>query len=113
MNFLTEIPDFHSGIFDSISIPAEFEASQERKNILSYRVTPPYPWEELPQDFYFVCDPNDPIGANSFSINQSFVLLVSSDMFKESTPLTDFEDSILDFTYRRLVKTVPTLPGRN
>lgn len=110
MIFVNDIPQHDLNIFDCISIPKEIFLPTKEAEIIDYMVTV-YPRNENRNDFPFVYGLFESKDV-AFAKNQDVILNIANTMFAESVPLNEFEQKILNNTFKRTVKSKPTLAGR-
>jgi hypothetical protein len=110
MIFVTDIPQQDLNIFDCISIKNEIFMPAKESDIIDYFVTV-YPRNENRNDFPFVYGLFESKDI-AFANNQDVILNIASLMFADSLPLSEFEQAILNYTFKKSIKVSPTLPGR-
>ena len=96
--------------FSSITIQTEAPAVIKKAEMLDYMITV-YPRNEFQNNFPFVFSffKENEI---SFSSNQDALISLATKMFAGSRDLTDFEQKVLNKTFKSSLKYKPTLPGR-
>ena len=107
---LTNITEYNSGMFDCISLKNEFVVKSNTDEVLDYMVTI-YPRNERINSFNFVYGLFD-FSPVAFGKNQISVIHFATEMFSMSKPLGNFESTVLNHTFKRLIKVKPTLSGR-
>ena len=107
---LIDIQQTGTNIFDCVALKTEYAVPVKNTEVIDYMVTV-FPREEKVSGFQFVYGlfNSSPI---AFSQNQHLVLNVANELFANSSPLDLFEQNVLNTTFNRTVKKVPTLPGR-
>lgn len=106
----TDIPQPDFNIFDCVSVKNEIFVPARESDIIDYMVTV-YPRNENRNSFPFVYGLFESKDV-AFSKNQDVILNIANVMFAGSLPLTEFEQNILNTTFKNSIKTKPTLPGR-
>lgn len=96
--------------FDCISNRTEVLCKDHNTGLVDYMVTL-FPRNENLSPFDFVYGMFED-RKMVFSENQDSVVSLSSEMFYGSEPLGTFESDVLNRTFRRLLKSRPTLSGR-
>jgi hypothetical protein len=110
MYTLTDIPESRLNIFDCLSIKTEYTIPIKNTEVIDYMVTV-FPREEKVNGFQFVYGLFNQ-SQIAFCQNQPSVLNLANELFANSMPLDQFEQSVLNDTFNRIVKKVPTLSGR-
>jgi glutathione synthase/RimK-type ligase-like ATP-grasp enzyme len=111
MSFLlAEFPNHDLNAFDLISMPKEVFVSSKELPLVDYMVTL-YPRNENSNTFPFVYGLFESKNV-AFGNNQEVILNIANKLFSESLPLNSFEQLTLNMTFKKSIKTKPTLSGR-
>lgn len=110
--FPIDYSQLNGNLFDCISTKQEYIAKAPiDNNPLDYMVTT-YPRCEDLNAFGFVYHlfHFEPV---AFSSNQDIIISTANKVFSNSEKLGEIETSILNNTFRRVMKSTPTLSGRS
>jgi hypothetical protein len=107
---LTDIPQQDINIFECISIPTEIYVPTKEVPIIDYWVTE-YPRNNNNNPFPFVYGLFDKKEV-AFSNSQDIVLNIANELFSNSYPLNEFEQNVLNETFKKSIIYKPTLSGR-
>ena len=107
---ITELPQYNNNLFDCISNKIEYVVKSTNTQLIDYMVTV-YPRNEGANPFDFVYGLFD-YNPSAFAHNQDSIISIASELFADSEPLGSFESVVLNKTFKRLLKSNPTLSGR-
>jgi hypothetical protein len=108
--FITDIPQPEVNIFDCISMQKEIFIPSKEVSLIDYLVTV-YPRNESRNPFPFVYGLFDSKDV-PFANNQDAILNIANVLFADSSPLDNFEQHILNTTFKKSIKYKATLSGR-
>ena len=107
---IADMPQHDLNMFDCISLQREIYVPAREVPVIDYLVSV-FPRNENTNPFSFVYGLFQPKN-KAIANNQDAILNIANIIFSDASPLDNFEQSVLNDTFKKSIKDKPTLSGR-